>query len=169
MEQNPKTTDSKNFTYTPHTTWVETFDKQPRLLRNSGSASVPNPLTYGPCRPSRLSDYVAYKSRRPGPCLRYGDIEQPNAPQQRIFKQDTSTGLPKRLTRKGKAAEQSQSSPTKRRAKPTGKMTGGRPARRTTTLAMTFQTVQNQLNQKKQTAPQAKPPRRRQAKMVNNR
>ena len=97
MEQNPKTTDSKNFTYTPHTTWVETFDKQPRLLRNSGSASVANPLTYGPCRPSRLSDYVAYKSRRPGPCLRYGDIEQPNAPQQRIFKQDTSTGLPKRL------------------------------------------------------------------------
>ena len=62
-------------------TWVQSFGKQPRLLRNCGVAFVPNPLIYGPCRPSRFSDYVAYKSARISrPCLRFLDIEDPNAP-----------------------------------------------------------------------------------------
>ena len=73
--KNPKTFDQKNksidgkiLTYTPHTALVQNFGKQPRLLRNSGTAFVPNPVIYGPCRPSRLSDYVANKSaRRTGP------------------------------------------------------------------------------------------------------
>ena len=72
FKQRYKTVDGKFWTYTPHTAWVQTFGKQPRLLRNSGTAFVPNPLIYGPCRPSRLSNYVAYKSaRRTGPCLRF--------------------------------------------------------------------------------------------------
>ena len=62
FEQKYKTIDRKFLTYTPHTAWVQTFGKQPRLLRNSGTAFVPNPVIYGPCRPSRLSDYVAYNS-----------------------------------------------------------------------------------------------------------
>ena len=60
LNKNTKTVDGKIFTYTPQTAWVQTFGKQPRLLRNSDAAFVPNPLIYGPCRPSRLSDYVAY-------------------------------------------------------------------------------------------------------------
>ena len=68
FEQKYKITDGKNLTYTPHTSWVQSFGKRPRLLRNSGTAFVPNPVIYGPCRPSRLSDYVADKSaRRTGP------------------------------------------------------------------------------------------------------
>ena len=59
FEQKYKTIDGKILTYTPHTTWVQTFGKQPRLLRNSGTAFVLNPVIYRPCRPSRLSDYVA--------------------------------------------------------------------------------------------------------------
>ena len=107
-------------TYTPHTSWVQVFGKQPSLLRNSGVSFVSKPLTYGPCRPLRLSAYVAYKSaRRSGPCLRFSQIEQPNSPQHPMLKEDAVTGLPKRLTRKEQAAEQ-QSSPTKRQAKPTG-------------------------------------------------
>ena len=96
--------------------------KQPRLLRKSGVAFVPNPLTYGPCRPSRLSDDVAYKSARiSGPCLRFLDIEDPNAPQHAMFKEDTTTGLPKKLTRKkqetsSQGQQSGPSSPTKRRA-----------------------------------------------------
>ena len=64
FEQKYKTIDGKILTHTPHTAWVQTFGNQPRLLRNSGTEFVPNPLTYRPCRPSRLSDYVAYKSAR---------------------------------------------------------------------------------------------------------
>ena len=82
FEQKYKTIDGKILTYTPHTAWVQTFGKQPRFLRNSGFAFVTNPLIYGPCRQSRLSDYVAYKSaRRSGPCLRFLDIENPTARQ----------------------------------------------------------------------------------------
>ena len=43
FEQKYKTVDGKILTYTPHTAWVQTFGKQPRLLRNSGTAFVPNP------------------------------------------------------------------------------------------------------------------------------
>ena len=62
FEQKHKTIDGKIPTYTPHTAWVQTKGKQPRLLRKSGFAFVPNPLIYGPYCPSTLSDYVAYKS-----------------------------------------------------------------------------------------------------------
>ena len=62
FEQKYKTIDGKIHTYTPHAAWVQTFGKQPRLLRKSGAAFVPNLSIYGPCRPSRISDYVAYKS-----------------------------------------------------------------------------------------------------------
>ena len=72
FEQKYKTIDGKILTYTPHTAWVQSIGKQPGLIKNSGAAFVPNPLIYGPCRPSRLSDYVTYKSaRRSGPCLRF--------------------------------------------------------------------------------------------------
>ena len=40
-EQKYKTIDGKILTYNP---WVQTFGKQPRLLRNSSAAFVPNPL-----------------------------------------------------------------------------------------------------------------------------
>ena len=130
FEQNQKTIDGKILTHTPHSAWVQTFGKQPRLLRNSGTAFVPNPVIYGPCRPSRLSDYVGYKSRRrTGPCLRFLDIGNPQAPQHPMFKEDTRTGLPIKLTGQEKAAlSKSRSSPTKRKA--TGKRTGGKPVRK---------------------------------------
>ena len=51
-----KTIEGKILINTPHKVWVQTQRKQPRLLRNSGFSFVPNPLLYGPCRPSRLSD-----------------------------------------------------------------------------------------------------------------
>ena len=123
----------KILTNTPHTAWVQTFGKQPRLLKNSGTAFVPNPVIYGPCSPSRLSDFVAYKSaRRTGQCLRFLDIEDPQAPQHPMFKEDTRTGLPIKLTGQEKAAlSTSQSSPTRRKAnKATGKRTGGKPVRK---------------------------------------
>ena len=83
------------------------------LLRNSGTAFVPNPLIYGPCR-------------------RFLDIENPNAPQHPLFKEDTRTGLLIKLSGQEKAAQStSQSSPTKRKAnKATGKKTGGKPVRK---------------------------------------
>ena len=125
FEQKFKTVDRNFSTYTPHTAWVQKFGKQPRLLRTSGVAFVPNSMFYGPCRRSRLSDYVAYKSaRRSGPCLRflgfvgfvYGFVE---------------TVVTKKLTRteQAKLLEQcsKQNSPTKRRGKLMGKRTGGRP------------------------------------------
>ena len=87
---------------------------------------------YGPCTPSRLSDYVAYKSaRRTRPCLHFVDIENPQTPQHPMFKEDTRTGLPIKLTGQENAAQsKSQSSPTKRKAnKATGKRTGGKPVR----------------------------------------
>ena len=130
FEQKYKTIDGKILTYTPHTAWVQTFGKQPRLLINSGTAFVPNPVIYGSCRPSRLSDYVAFKSvRRTGPCLRFLDIEKRQAPQHPMFKEDTKTGLPIKLTGQEKAAlSTSQNSPSKRKAnKATGKRTGGKP------------------------------------------
>ena len=139
FEQRYKTVDGKILTYTPHTAWVQTFGKQPRLLRNSGAAFVPSPLIYGPCRPSRFSDYVAYKSaRRSGPCLRFLDIENPNAPQHAMFKEDKTSGLPVNQTKK--QLRQQTSSPTKRNAKATGKRTGGRPPTKPQTRGMTLQT-----------------------------
>ena len=59
FEQAYKTIDGRILIYTPHTAWVQTKVKQPRLLRNSGFAFVPNPKGYAPCRPSQLSNYVA--------------------------------------------------------------------------------------------------------------
>ena len=106
FEQRYKTVDGKLLTYFPHTAWVYTFGEEPILLRNSGAAFVPNPLIYGPCRQFRLSDYVRYKSaRRSGPCLRFLDIENPNAPQHAIGREH------------GLASE-------------TGKRTGGRPTQK---------------------------------------
>ena len=80
-----------------------------------------------------MSDYVAYKSaRRSGPCLCFLDIEDPTAPQHSIFREDEETELTRKLTRKEQTTlkEQSniQNSPTKRRRKPTGMRTGGRPS-----------------------------------------
>ena len=81
------------------------IDKQPRLIRNIEFALDPNPIINGLCRPSRLSDYVAYNSaRRSGPCLRFLnflDNEQANAPQHRVFKEDT-TGFHKNLQERRK-------------------------------------------------------------------
>ena len=95
FEQKYKTIDGKILIYTPHTARVQTFGKQPRLLRNSGAAFVPSPLIYGRRRPSRLSYYVAYKSaRRSGPCLPFLEIENPIAPQHPMFMEDEGTGLP---------------------------------------------------------------------------
>ena len=117
FDQKYKTIDGRILTYTPHTAWVQTKGKQSRLLRNSGFAFVPNPLIYGPCCPSTLSDYVAYKSaRRTGPCLRFLDIENSSAPRHPMFKED-AIGLPVKLTRK-----EQQNCPSKRTA--TGKRTG---------------------------------------------
>ena len=131
FEQKYKTIDGKILTYTTHTAWVQTFGKQPRLLRNSGVAFVPNPLIYGPCRPSRLSFYVAYKSaRRSGPCLRFLDIENPTAPKHPMFKEDEKTGLPKKLTQKERMHVLGKSdSPAERKTKATGKQDGGDPQR----------------------------------------
>ena len=95
-EQNYKSFDGKILIFTQLTALVQTFGKQPRLLRISGVAFVPNPSKYGPRRPSRLNNYVAYKSaRRSGPCLRFFDTKQPNAQQHPMFKDDAATGLPK--------------------------------------------------------------------------
>ena len=80
---------------------VQTFSKQPRLSSNSGAAFVPCPLIYGTCRPSRLSDYVVYRSaRRSGPCLRFLYIENHNAPEHAMLKEDENTGLPVIQTKK---------------------------------------------------------------------
>ena len=142
MEQKYKTIDDKTLTSTPHTAWVQTFGKQPRLLRNSDAAFVPNPLIYGPRRPSRLSDYVGYKSaRRSRPSLRFLDIENPTAPRHPMFRQDETTGLPKKLTRKEKTLGQGKKdSSTKRKARTTLKRTGGRPTRKLQTSGMSLQT-----------------------------
>ena len=59
FQQKYKTIEGKILPNTPHTACAQDFGKQPRLLRNSGFAFVPNPLIYGPFRPSRLSDYEA--------------------------------------------------------------------------------------------------------------
>ena len=141
FEQKYKNIDGKILTYTPHTAWVQTFGKKPTLLRNSGVALVPNLLIYGPCRPSRLSDYVAYKSaRRSGPCLRFLDIENPTAPQHPMFKEDEKTGSPKKLTQKERTLIQGKSdSPAKRKTKTTGKRNGGRPTRKLQTSGMSLQ------------------------------
>ena len=142
LEQKFKSIEGNILTYTPHTAWVQTFGKQPRLMRNSGTAFVPNPVIYGPCRRSRLSDYVAYKSaRRTGPCLRFLDIKNPQTPQHPMFKEDTRTGLPIKLTGQEKALlSKSQSSHTKRKA--TEKRTGGKPVRKLKTpQGMSLQTV----------------------------
>ena len=138
----------KILTYTPHTAWIQTFGKQPRLIRNSATAFVPNPVIYGPCRPSRLSGYVAYISaRRTGPCLRFLDIKDPQAPQHVMFKEDTTTGLPTKLTMQKKSAQSqgtSKVSLTKRKA--IGKRTGGKPVRKLQTpRGMSLQTEIEQI------------------------
>ena len=106
FEQKYKTVDGKIITDTPHTAWVRTKGKQPRLLRNSVFAFVTNSSFCGSCRPSRFSDYKS--AWRTGPCLRFLDIENPNAPRHHVFKEDTS-GLPVKITRK-----EIQSNPTKK-------------------------------------------------------
>ena len=144
FEQKYKTIERKILAYTPHTAWVQTFGKQPKLLRNSGTAFVLNPLIYGPCRPSRLSDYVACKSaRRTGPCLSFIDIKNPDAPQHPMFKEDSRTGLPIKLRKQDKAAQiNNQNSPIKRKAnKAKGKRAVGKPIRKLQTpRGMSLQT-----------------------------
>ena len=141
--------DKKVLTYTPHTAWVQSFGKQPRLLRNSGTAFVPNPVIYGPCRLSRLSDYNAYKSaRRTGPCLRFLNLNDPQAPKHPMFKEDTTTRLPVKLIIQEKTAQSqgtSKVSPTKRKA--LGKRTGEKPTRKMQTpRGMSLQTEMEQTN-----------------------
>ena len=81
FEQKYKTVDEKLLTYTPNTAWVQKSSKQPRLLRHSGFAFMPNTLIYGPCRPVRLNDYVAYKpARGTGPCLCIVILNSPRRP-----------------------------------------------------------------------------------------
>ena len=122
FEHKYKTLDGKILTYTPHTAWVQPIGNEPRLLRNSGTAFVPSPLIYGPCRPSRLSDYYAYKSaRRTGHCLRFLDIENPISPQHPMLRQDEQTELPIKLTKQKKAAQNNQGSSTKRKPRQRGK------------------------------------------------
>ena len=149
MNKKYKTIDGTILTYTPHTAWVQIFGKQPRLLRNSGAALVPNLVLYGPCRPSRLSDYIAYKSaRRTGPCLRFLDIKKPQAPQNPMFKEDSTTGLPTKVTMQEKSAQSqgtSKVSPTKRKA--IGKRTGKKPVRKLQTpTGLSLQTEIEQIN-----------------------
>ena len=58
-----------------------------------------------------------------------------------MFKEDEKTGLPKKLTQKGKMTMQGKSnSPAKRKTKPAGKRTGGRPTRKLQTSGMNLQT-----------------------------
>ena len=55
------------------------------LPKNNGCTFVLIPMIYGRCRHPRLSDYFASKTAcKTGPCLRFLDIEQPNAPQHPI-------------------------------------------------------------------------------------
>ena len=96
FEQKHKLTDGNFLTFTPHTAWVQCERKQPRVSRNSGFAFVPKPMTYRTCRRSQLNNYSAYRSpRRTGRGFHFSDIEQPNAPQHPMFKEDHETGLPK--------------------------------------------------------------------------
>ena len=72
---------------------------------------------------------IKRSARRTGPCLRFLDIENPQAPQNPMFKEDTRTGLPIKVSGQEKAAlSKSQSSPIRRKA--TGKRTGGKPTRK---------------------------------------
>ena len=73
-----------------------------------------------------------------------------------MFKEETATGLPKKLTKNEQAARQQQqsgqSSPTKRQAKPTGKRTGGRPFhKRQHSRGMSLKTVENTRSENKTT------------------
>ena len=57
-----------------------------------------------------------------------------------MFKEDEKTGLPKKLTQKERMLTQGKSdSPTKRKAKSTGKRTGRRPKRKVQTSGMSLQ------------------------------
>ena len=69
-------------------------------------------------------------------------IEDPNAPQQPIFKENEGTGLPVKLTGPEKTTNEAyQNSPIKVKVKPTGKQTGGRPTHKIqTTRRMSLQT-----------------------------
>ena len=156
FEQRYKTVDGKLLSNTPHTAWVQTFGKQPRLVRNSGAAFVRNPLIYGPCRPSRLNYHVAYKcARRSGPCLRFLDIENPNLPQHAMFKEDETTGLTVKQMKK-QTLRQQTSSPTKRKAKATGKRTGERPTIKLQTRVMSLQTDDRRCRKKKDSTREAR-------------
>ena len=58
-----------------------------------------------------------------------------------MFKQDETTGLPRKLTQKENMLGQAKTdSPTKRKARATGKRTGGRPTRKLQTSGMSLQT-----------------------------
>ena len=46
FQQNYKTSDGNIITYTPQHAGIQTRDKRPRLLRNSGLVFVANPKTY---------------------------------------------------------------------------------------------------------------------------
>ena len=127
FEQKYKTIDGKILTYTPHTAWVQTFGKQPRLLRNSGTAFVPNPVKYGPCRPSRLSDCFAYKSaRRTGPCKKRSASSTTSHVQGGHHNGATNQANNSREVSTEPERKQSQS----HKKKPTGKRTGGKPVRK---------------------------------------
>ena len=125
-------------TYTPHTAWVQTLGKQPRLLRICGAA-FSQALQYtdradplGLVITSHINPDHAY----------FLDIVNPTAPQHPMFREDETTGLPVKVTRQKKTTSQAhQSSPTKRKAKSKGKPTGGRPIHKLqTTRGMSLQT-----------------------------
>ena len=59
-----------------------------------------------------------------------------------MFKQDETTGLPRKLTQKEKVTGQAnQNSPSKRKTKATGKRTGGRPTQKLQTSGMRLQLI----------------------------
>ena len=66
--------------------------------------------------------------RDPNLAVNFQTLSNPANLSIRYLEEDAVTGLPKTLTRKEQTAGQ-QSSPTKRRARPTGKRTGGQPTR----------------------------------------
>ena len=75
-----------------------------------------------------MHTFTAYKSaRKTGPCLHFLDIEQPNAPQHELFREDEKTGLPKKLSQKEHQAKKDAKAKIRRQATPqTGKQMGGK-------------------------------------------
>ena len=80
--------------------------------------------------------------------LTFLDIEDPQAPQYPMFKEDTTTGLPTKLTMQEKSAQSqgtSKVSPTKRKA--IGERTGGKQVRKLQTpRGMSLQTEIEQID-----------------------